>query len=246
MLILSLQGLLPNQNLERIHVCIVVWVSHLTLLLVLTSKKKAWDQTRQAFVTRLFPFCDRTSKFVHRPQNIRSPNTSQIQRFQNNLWANCGQFSYWLNFFFFKLMVIHTWRCAFEELLSRFVYMFAISFHTFRCVPFHVIGPRRHCFCIRFPWSSGRSFFFGSSRNPGFEHISVVCHNIITDLTLSLSATQIYMVKKWCWFSQINVFHEFSKLVLRHLCFGRSVQYLDILTLEFFYNVEASSIVTWV
>ena len=27
-------------------------------------------------------------------------------------------------------------------------------------------------------------------RNPGFEHISVVRHNIMTDLTLSLSATQ--------------------------------------------------------
>ena len=32
------------------------------------------------------------------------------------------------------------------------------------------------------------------------SHISL--YNILADLTLSLSATQIYMVKKWCWFSK--------------------------------------------
>ena len=41
-------------------------------------------------------------KFIHRPQNIRS----QKQTFQNNRWANCRQFSYWLIFFFFELLII--------------------------------------------------------------------------------------------------------------------------------------------
>ena len=37
--------------------------------------------------------------------------------------------------------------------------------------------------------------FLGSSRNPGFEHISVVCHNFIADFRLSLMrTTQIYVV----------------------------------------------------
>ena len=37
-----------------------------------------------------------------------------------------------------------------------FICKFAVSFHTFLRVTFHVIGPRRYCFCIRFLWSSGR------------------------------------------------------------------------------------------
>ena len=151
------------------------------------------DQTRQTFVTSLGPFCDRSSMFVHRPKNVRSPNTSQVQAFQNNLWAYLWQFSYWLIcFFFFKLMVIHAWRCDFVKLLSRFICKFAISLHTFLCVTFHVIRPRRYCFCIRFPWSSER--YVLQQYRYFFDTLWV--------------QTQIYMVKKWCRFSQVNVFHE--------------------------------------
>ena len=80
-------------------------VSHITILPVFTCMMNVKDQTRQAFVTRFCLFCDRTSKFVHRHQNIKSPNTSRIQTFQN-VWANCRQFSYWLILFFFELVVI--------------------------------------------------------------------------------------------------------------------------------------------
>ena len=69
------------------------------------------DQTRQAFVACFCPFRYSTSKLVHRPQNIKSPNTSQIQTFQNHLWVHCREFSYRIILFFFKLMVIHPWRC---------------------------------------------------------------------------------------------------------------------------------------
>ena len=42
--------------------------------------------------------------------------------------------------------------------------------------------------------------------NHGFKLVSVIVYNIIVYLTFSLSAAQIYMVKKWCWCSQIDVF----------------------------------------
>ena len=102
------------------------------------------------------PFCDHMSKFIHRPQNIRSPNTSQTQTFHSKLWANCWQFSNWSYFFFLKMVVIKAWCCDFVWLLSCFIRMFAISFHTFLGMTFNVIGPRSYCFCIWFPWSSGR------------------------------------------------------------------------------------------
>ena len=49
--------------------------------------------------------------------------------------------------FFFKLMVIHAWCCDFVSSLSRFICKFEMSFHRFLRVPFHVIGPRKYCFC---------------------------------------------------------------------------------------------------
>ena len=32
-------------------------------------------------------------------------------------------------------------------MVSRFICKFAVSFRKFLCVTFHVIGPRRYCFC---------------------------------------------------------------------------------------------------
>ena len=86
-------------------------------------------------------------------------------------------------------------RCDFVSLMSRFICKFVISFYTFLCMSFHVMGPRRYCILIRFPEDLIGLFSIDSSRNAGFEHISVVCHNFITDFTLFLSACLIYVVK---------------------------------------------------
>ena len=59
-----------------------------------------------------------------------------------------------------------------------------------------------------FPENLLGSFSPGNIRNPGFEHIPAVCHNVITYCALSSSTTQIYVVERWSWFSQINVFHQ--------------------------------------
>ena len=42
--------------------------------------------------------------------------------------------------------------------------------------------------------------------NSGFKHGSVIVNNVFAYFTLSLSTSQVYMVKEWCWFSQINFF----------------------------------------
>ena len=49
-------------------------------------------------------------------------------------------------------MVIKTWSCNFVQLLWCFVRQFAISFHAFLCMTFHIIGPAIDV-CIRFPWT---------------------------------------------------------------------------------------------
>ena len=115
-------------------------VSHVTILSVFICVMNVWDQSRHTFFTCFCPSHDRTSKFVHRPTN-----TSKIQAFENNLWANFfWQVSNWSNFFFLKMMVIHAWCIDFEKLLSRFICKFAVSFHAFLCMTLHFMGPRRY------------------------------------------------------------------------------------------------------
>ena len=100
-------------------------------------------------------------------KKIKSPNASQIQTFENILWTNCGHFSYWLIFLFFKLMVIHAWRCDFVKLVGRFIRKFATSFHTFLCMTFHVVGPRRYDFCNSLMLLINS---FSLARAPQFHH----------------------------------------------------------------------------
>ena len=58
-------------------------------------------------------------------------------------------------------------------------------------------------------FSQHGSFFSSSRGNSGFKHGSVIVNNIFAYFTLSLSTSQIYMIKERCWFSQINFFEYF-------------------------------------
>ena len=79
MLTSSLQGLLRNQSLETILICnVVLCFPHKNIMPVFTCVMNVRDQTRQTFVTCFCSFRYRTSKFVHRPQNIKSTNTCKI------------------------------------------------------------------------------------------------------------------------------------------------------------------------
>ena len=65
--ILSLQGLLQNQNPATILICIVVLCFPQQYCLYSHVWMTVWDQTRQTFVTSFCPLRYRTRKFVHRP-----------------------------------------------------------------------------------------------------------------------------------------------------------------------------------
>ena len=68
----------------------------------------------------------------------------------------------------------------------------------------HIVGPRRNTQIFRV-WS-----FFSSHRgNLCSKHGSIMVNSIFTYFTLSLSASQIYMIFEICWFSQINFFIEY-------------------------------------
>ena len=78
---------------------------------------------------------------------------------------------------FFFLMVVKTWCRDFVQLLNYFVCQFAISFHTFLRMSFHVVTPRSNV-CIIFSDSSNFSvgpaeirdsnIFLYSSNKPSF------------------------------------------------------------------------------
>ena len=105
-------------------------------------------QTTQSSVTSFAPFCNRSCKFVHWPENIRSSNTCQVQAFQNNFRWYVWQFSYRFHFFF-EMMVINAWSGYFVELLSRLVRQLTKSFHTFLGMTLHIIRPRRNTTILR-------------------------------------------------------------------------------------------------
>ena len=132
-------------------------------LSVFTCVKNVRDQTRQAFVTRFCPFVTaRASLFTdHKMSGL--PIRARYRQFR----TICEQIvdNSPTDFFFFEIDG--------HPFMSRFIWKFAISFHTFLGMTLHIVGPRRCDFCIRYPCSSGRKFFKGSSRNPGFKHISV-------------------------------------------------------------------------
>ena len=102
------------------------------------------------------------------------------------------------------MMVVNAWSWYFVELLSRLVCQLTISFHTFLGMTFHVTGPRRNASFFQ------ACFFFSCScGNSGFEHGSVIVNYIFACFTLSLSTTQVNMIKEWCWLSQVNFFIEY-------------------------------------
>ena len=208
MLILSFQSLLQNQSLEIILVCIVVQCFPLYNIARIHLYHECMRTNAPSACHKLWSICDRTSKFIDWTQNIKFTNTIQTQTCQNNLRANCKQFSNWLMFFFLKLMVIHAWSCDFVWLLSSFIRKFAISFPhiCLRDLPCHRTKKTLFLHQVSLMlWSV--VILRLQEESPGFQHISQFATNSLLIL-LCLSATQVNMVEEWCWFSQINVFQE--------------------------------------
>ena len=58
-------------------------VSHMTILSVVTCVVNVWNQSCQASVASLSPFCDNSCKLVDRPQDVRSSNSCQAQASQD-------------------------------------------------------------------------------------------------------------------------------------------------------------------
>ena len=67
----------------------------------------------------------------------------------------------------------------------------------------HVVGPR-DCFCVKMV-AHPENF----SVAPAEIRDSNISLYSIVRFTFTLSASQIYAIKKWCGFSKINVFHHF-------------------------------------
>ena len=98
-------------------------------------------------------------------------------------------------------------RHGVATLKSSWVVLFAGSQYrsTHFFATFHIVRPWGNV-CAKF--LRVKQLFTSSSRDFGFNHISIIVQNIFACLTFSLSAIPINMVKEWCRFSQI-VFHEY-------------------------------------
>ena len=90
---------------------------------------KLRNQSIQAFVTGLGPFCDGSYKFLHCPKNIKSSNSCLVSAFQNNLRALLVTFSNRFHCLFFEVVVIDAWNRYHVKLLYRLVGCLKISPH---------------------------------------------------------------------------------------------------------------------
>ena len=126
--------------------------------------------------------CSQTTK------KSRLPIRAKYRHFRT-ICEHTGQFSYWLIFLLLidglTGMVLRL--CTFvESFHSQIRNVFAdISLYNFPCRK-----TKKIWFLHQVSLKLLYVFFLGSSRNPGFEHIFVVCHNVITYCTISLSTTK--------------------------------------------------------
>ena len=58
-------------------------------------------------------------------------------------------------------------------------------------------------------FSGSGNFFYTSSWYPGFKQNLFNSPQYLCLLCILFECNQINMVKEWCWFSQINFFHEY-------------------------------------
>ena len=152
MLILSLRDLLQDQSLEIIQACTVVCFRHNNIDGIHLCDECTRSNASSVCLSQDFVHLVTARASLFTDHKISGLSIRAKYRHFTTICAktvdNSPTDSF---FFFFKLMVIHAWRCDYVLLLSRFICKFAISVHTFLCVTFHVKRPGRHCFCIKFP-----------------------------------------------------------------------------------------------
>ena len=129
---------------------------HMTVLLVVLCMMNVRNKSCQSSVTCLSPLCNCTGQFMDRPLSIRTSNSCKVEAFQHNVQAYFGQFTLWLKFLFFELVIIQARTWNFVQLHNCIVCQFTISVHKFLSMSFHVIR-LCNCFCVRF--FPSRQFF---------------------------------------------------------------------------------------
>ena len=119
--------------------------------------------------------------------------------------ANFWQFTFCFQFFIFDLVIVQTKMRNVVQLLRLFVCQFAITFHAFSSMSLHVVGTR---WSFRASFVPSWSFLGCSNKNMGFEHLVVLSDNFLVGFAFPLDTSFVIVIKKWCWFLNVNVFHQ--------------------------------------
>ena len=117
------------------------------------------------------------------------------------IWKHSHSFQ----FFLCELMVVETWCRDLVQLLWLCISQFTIPFNALFSITFHVIITS-DSFRLRF-WQPGN--FSVAAADSWFEHFSLFMNHTFVRFTFTISASQVHVVKKRCWFSQVNQFHHF-------------------------------------
>ena len=130
----------PHNNIACIHMCDECMQSNVPIVChMLLSISSPHEQV-----------CSQTTKYqvFNTCQSIDISEQSVSKQVDNSLtdWFS-SSFNWWSS--------MHC-VATLKNCWVVFICKFEICFHVFLCMTFHVTGPRRYCFCIKFPWSTGR------------------------------------------------------------------------------------------
>ena len=134
-----------------------------------------------------------------------SSNSCQVQAFQDDLWANFWPFSNWFEFLLLELMFIQARAWNFVQLLHFLVCWFTVSLNALVSMSLHV-GRPRYCLCLSLSHPS--NFSVAPAENTWFKHLLILFDNCFIRFALTLSTSQVFMVKKWCGFANVHIVHQ--------------------------------------
>ena len=193
---LNLRGLQQSLSPGMDPIDNVVLYYHMTILPVVICVMNKGNQTNKASVTSSCPFGDYSSKIVYRPKNVRSTNSCQKKSMSRKFWEHTlGNSPTASNSSFLKLW---SSKQGVETLRNCSVFLFAsslyLSTHFFTCPSIS----QDHASVFAWGCSHPGSFSFAAAEIRGSQHFSVSTDNILVRFAFTLSASQVYVVKKWC------------------------------------------------
>ena len=180
-------------------------VTHMTMLSVVTCVMNLWHYSGQTFGTSYCPFGDTDlASLLTDHAMLGLPIRAKYKHFKSICEHTFDNYpidssSSFLNW-------------CMDLNICRAVPPFYLPIRSISQRIFEHVLPYRRTTQTSFAWSFSHpgNFFSCSSKKTWFKHLFLLLNNDFVRFAFTLSTSQIYVVKKWCWFVKINIVSSIS------------------------------------